>query len=456
MQARRAGALAIGLFVLVAGVAAAGPGQGATPAPPPLFGGATDFPVGGYPGWLVTADFNRDGKNDIAASVSGGVAVALGLGNGVLGAPTAYAGIADYGLAAGDFDNDGNIDLLALNYSVGSVLLGTGRGTFPTRKLFSLYQAYDPGSIVAADFNGDGNLDLATVGFNSKYVVVAYGRGDASFVLPTTNYYVLTEQPADIRSGDLSGNGPVDLAVSLGGSLLSSNGFCVLRNRGDGTFAPPAYYAGTTGQPERHNSLELGDFNGDGTLDAALLNYNAGAVTIRLNNGHGSFGPPSDYLVGFSPSSIAAADFNGDATLDLIVRGGSSARLLLGHGDGSFTVGALVSVPADNGFARGTVAVGNFSGEGRPDLALENYPSNSVAIMVNETPPILAITPMGGYNQVSWLATFGAGFSLEYTTNLFVPAAWQPFPYPPVWVGNQKAVADWAGSGRRFYRLRKP
>lgn len=114
-----------------------------------------------------------------------------------------------------------------------------------------------------------------------------------------------------------------------------------------------------------------------------------------------------------------------------------------------------MSVPSDSGIRHGTVAVGDFNGDGTPDIAYVNYSGSSVAIMLNRTPPTLQITPMAGYNQIAWLATFGAGFTLEYTTNLLVPGSWQPFPYPPVLVGNQRAVADWADREQKFYRLRK-
>lgn len=94
--------------------------------------------------------------------------------------------------------------------------------------------------------------------------------------------------------------------------------------------------------------------------------------------------------------------------------------------------------------------IGDINHDGRPDLA------DAFAVLLNQTPPTLRLSPMPGYVQLDWLATFGAGFSLEYSTNLTDPAGWRPFPYPPVAIGNQRAITDWSREGGKFYRLRRP
>jgi hypothetical protein len=121
--------------------------------------------------------------------------------------------------------------------------------------------------------------------------------------------------------------------------------------------------------------------------------------------------------------------------------------VFLGNGDGSFT--PRLGISSGSPFA-----VEDFDGNGTPDLAF-GY-GNSVAIRLNQTPPTLQLTPMVGYNQINWPSSFGAGFTLEYTTDLAARGSWRPFPYPPVLLGDQKAVTDWASGDRKFYRLRKP
>jgi hypothetical protein len=423
------------------------------------FGPATNFPAGNFPGTIVAADFDGDGKADVLVASSGGVSLLLGTGNGALATPTSFPvpGIGpDAPIAVGDFNNDGNPDIVVVANSSGatvSLLLGDGKGNFLVKTNLTGYYSYAT-SVAAADFNRDGNLDLA-IAYGSSDVAVVFGRGDGSFALSTnlTLGSSIYNYGDSIRVGDIYGHGKTDLAVSVS-AYAKSNCFCVYSNKGDGTFAGPQYYA-AGGLYENHYSLELGDFGANGRQDVAVLNYYARSVTVWVNGGNGAFTPAHEYALGFSAKSIAKGDFNGDGRIDLVVRGGGVAVLLLGNGDGSFTIGPQLTV-STYAYTYGTaVAVADFNGDGMPDLAFANYLGNSVAIMLNETPPTLGIAPLGGYNQISWLATLGADFTLEYTTNLLAPGSWQPFPYPPVFIGNQKAVADWADGEQKYYRLRK-
>ena len=302
------------------------------------------------------------------------------------------------------------------------------------------------------DFNRDGKLDFA--GGYAGGFLIDFGLGNGSFSAPIN--YFFASGSSDVVAADFNGDGMLDLAATP--YSASTNSICVLMNNGDGTFAAPLYYH-LVNTNDYHYSLTLGDFNGNGKPDAAVLNYNAQSVTIWLNNGQW-FWTAKDYPVGFKPTSISTGDFNGDGKIDLIVRGNNlqgfpAASVLLGNGDGSFTTGAQMAVPYDSSKGPVTVAVGDFNGDGLPDLAFTSYNYNYVAIMLNQTPPALQIVPLAGYNQISWPALFGA-FTLESTTNLSAPDGWQPFPYPPVVIGNQKAVADWTDGRQKYYRLRKP
>ncbi len=420
------------------------------------FGPATNFATGNNPGAIAVGDFNHDGKPDIVVMTGAGVSLLLNLGNGVLADPTNSPALFSYGgaIAAGDFNNDGKLDIVDVSDTSstpgGSILFGDGNGFFPART--NLSYSYYAGSVVVGDFNRDGNLDLA-IG-NSGYVTVALGRGDGSFGSPTNYTLNAIRANTDMRAADVYGHGRTDLVVSVNSSA-NSNCFCVLSNKSDGTFAVSQYFA-AGGRSENHYSLEAGDFNADGNQDVAVLNYNAQSATIWINSGNGNFIPTHEYQLGFSPANIIKEDFNGDGKIDLIIRGGSVARVLLGDGDGTFTLNPQWTISTDTYNYGTSVTVGDFNSDGMPDLAIVNYTSNSVAIMLNQTPPTLQMSVLAGYNQISWLNTFGLGYSLEYTTNLATPASWQPFPYPPVLIGNQKAIADWADGGQKFYRLKKP
>jgi len=417
------------------------------------FSPATNYPCSAA-GSLAVGDFNNDGKMDIVTMDYSFGHILFGKGGGrfsdVTDRPVQNA--SPNVVATGDFNNDGASDFVTGFSYGGCLLLGTNNNTFAQTNFIWSSSAY-PQSVTVGDFNADGNPDIAqATGSGSSFVSVGFGRGNGAFDLPTNYVPASFVYSADIVSGDVTGDGRLDLAVSLNNfSNSHSNSVCILTNRGDGVFGILKYYTADPG--DTHGSLLLGDFNGDGLLDLAVLDYNAMSVTIRLNLKHGDFGPARVIPLGFHPSSIVSADFNGDGQLDLVVRGGPDARILPGNGDGTFGLGDLMTVPTDN-FHHTTVAVGDFDGNGTPDLAFADSNGGSIAIMLNQTPPTLQITRMPGYNQISWRDTFGAGFALEYTTNL-AGGDWQPFPYPPVVFNSQKAVADWADRGQVFYRLRK-
>lgn len=255
----------------------------------------------------------------------------------------------------------------------------------------------------------------------------------------------------------MNGDGRLDAVASLRPvGVPNSNSVCVLTNRGNGLLAVSQYCEDRIS--DAHYSLALVDFNGTSGPDLAVLNYNAQSVTIRLNIGNGSFGSATEYPVDMQPHSVASGDFNGDGRVDLIVRGNAFSRVLLGRGDGSFTVATILlpSIASGTIINPGTMAVGDFDANGTPDLALTAYNNAAVAVQLNHTPPFLEITRAVGYNQISWLASFSAGFSLEYTTNGIAPGNWQPFPSPPVVLGNQKGITDWTDHEQKFYRLKKP
>lgn len=410
------------------------------------FGSGTNFTVGYNPGWIAAADFNHDGKLDIVTANwgSSSVSILYGVGSGAFTNRTDYPGVnLARGLAVGHLNGDSHLDIVVLGggtsgpYSC-SALLGDGAGGFAVTSITNNF----PSPVVASgEFNGDGKLDLATLG-----VSVAFGRGDASFG-PVTNYSV-AYVTYDLAAGDLNGDGHLDLVTSdYSGSSVS-----VLSNKGNGTFSAPARYPGQSS--EYHYSVALTDFNGDGKLDVATVNYYARSVSVFLNLGNGMLGQATNYSsTAISPNSLVAGDFNHDGRMDLIVRGSSASTVLLGNGDGSFTPGVTFASPFGS-FPR-NVAVGDFNRDGKADIALTVSSPGSVQVLLNETPPSLELEliRVSGHIQITWPSFLGAGYSLEFTTNLST-GSWQPFPYPPVVIGDKSGVADFVG-GNKFYRLRK-
>ncbi len=279
-------------------------------------------------GWninVVTADFNGDGKLDLAVTdYYGLVRIFLGNGDGTFRVGHIYAACNAHGSAVGDFDGDGIVDLVIADAGCGEVtiLLGNRDGTFREGGSFSTggNATFAPYSVAVGDFNGDGKLDLVTADELVGTASVLIGNADGTF--QTHVDYATQDDSRQVVTGDFNRDGRLDFAVS------SPAGVSVLLGNGDGTFRPQVLYPLTT----RDNPYLLtADLNGDGKLDLVATST-AGSVFVLLGKGDGTFSSAEPYPTGGYSGHTAAADFNGDGVLDLLTTNYSSSTvsLLLG------------------------------------------------------------------------------------------------------------------------------
>jgi len=318
-----------------------------------LAGGS--FLVGDLPDCGVVADFNGDGKLDVAIGniTTNTVAVLLGNGDGTFGpAQDFVVGSQVRSIAVGDFNGDGKLDLATANNVSGtiSILLGNGDGTFAPK--IDTTVGTRPRSLVAADFNGDGILDLAVVNHDSRTVSILLGNGDGTFI---TKMSIPTDiEPFWVVTADFNQDGKLDLAVAdhIGGMVS------IFLGNGDGTFGPERDFA----VGPWVTSLATGDFNADGKADLAAVNEKNETLSILLGNGDGTFAPQTTYSTGSSAFAVGTADFNGDGKADIAVRDGG---ILLGNGDGTFAPRG----PVIGGAGRKLFAMAaDFNGDGRLDV----------------------------------------------------------------------------------------
>jgi hypothetical protein len=211
-------------------------------------------------------------------------------------------------------------------------------------------------------------------------LVVLVGCGVLSVVTTTTpTNPVLTNPkpvstPVSVVTGDFNGDGKLDIAVVNSANNQANNNVSIFLGNGDGTFTP-----GQAIQTAGAFKAVVGDFNGDGTLDLAVIGSGGNAdntVAILLGKGDGTFAAPTYVSVdpGAFPSDIGVGDFNHDTKLDLVIaeRGSQRATVLLGNGDGTFTVGAAYSL-SDSKALPLALAVGDFNGDGSLDFAITDY-----------------------------------------------------------------------------------
>jgi hypothetical protein len=394
------------------------------------FSPAMSFPVGTNPQNVVTADFNNDGKLDLAtsnyddATGDGGVSVLLGNGNGTFQpARTSATGSYPISLAAGDFNADGKIDLATANNGGAdndvSILLGNGDGTFAAPVALNISDTYS-WSIASGDLNADGKPDLVVTsddGFGADSVSVLLGHGDGSFASPIT-YDSYHGQLFSPTLADFNGDGKVDVAVA-GWQMY---GAIVFLGNGDGTLQEPLVFDTDTGTGA--NSLTAADFNADGKIDLVTTNYFSNSASVLLGNGDGSFALPRSFIAGSAPGSATASDVNGDGKLDLVVTNQSSpgaVSVLLGKGDGGLAAPITTSTGAGS---PSSLVMADFNGDGRPDAAAPNLGSNNIAILLNDgnwavqrTPPRITIsdvTKAEGKNKNSTSFTFTVSLSAAY------------------------------------------
>jgi hypothetical protein len=178
-----------------------------------------------------------------------------------------------------------------------------------------------------------------------------------------------------IAVGDFRGQGKPDLAVAING-----NGVYIVLANGDGTFTQASGSPITIPRPPWDTGtnplmvfVATGDFNNSGKLGLAVANLGESAVPILLGNGDGTFTIPTSFVYseGLYTNSLAIGDFVGNGNLDLAVAnspGGLPIDIVLGCGDGSFNQGP-VSANANVAGAY-MPAVGDFNGDGKLDIAV--------------------------------------------------------------------------------------
>ena len=425
---------------------------------------------------VVAADFNNDGKIDLATDNGSYIATYLGKGDGTFRLKAAYATVANAGyLNAQDIDGDGNVDLFSgsgnngtlggdqNDFNLGYALMGNGDGTFQGAPAGNIYYT----GTNLGDLNGDHKVDSVGVGFNGTTIASSLGDGKGNFTpggALVTSPITLSGTQYTLNGidsyglGDLNADGFDDL-VYLGTNFYGPNyspGIFIATSKGDGSFNTPVFVPAPAfiAAPDIDVNpviagVRLADMNHDGKLDLVYTydttsyttHANMFGVAVQLGNGDGTFKTtsvltqlysgatapnPGAYQVGM----IGDADKDGNE--DLFIQSGFSGnsqsftlQLYPGKGDGSFgspkTVSGVTPPGTLLGIASPPIALADMNGDGTPDL---------VAVQMDAGTQNMQIAIALGNGD----GTFKAPGLTTYNSQFFV--------------GTGLAVADFDGDGK--------
>lgn len=347
----------------------------------------------------VAGDFDRDGNPDVAIANQGSSNVSVSLGNPDRSFQVPFevaTGTSPVRVVSGKFDADDRVDLVTANVGNGlagnlSLLRGRANGRFRTP--VSVGAGTLPVDVAAGDFDGDGDLDLvaADVAGATSSVILRLGHGNGTFG-PEVALGPIGVQSLGVGQLNASDD-DLDVVTTRG----------ILLGNGNGTFAPLAPFAGGIA-PSR---VEVGDVNGDGVPDVVALSKAQHFVSVLLGNGDGTLQAPLDYLTGSSPERVVLFDIDDDTDVDLLVsnEGDDHLTILRGNGDGTFLGARTYPSVADLSGRSGSTsaAVADFTGDDVPDIVAANGATAVLLAGLGSTEfgdPML-LTGLGGARVVS-------------------------------------------------------
>lgn len=333
------------------------------------------------PARIVAADLNTDGNIDliIAEKFADRVSVHLGLGDGTF-MPATHWGTGSHpvGLSINDFDGDTHLDIATGNEvdSTATILLGDGLGGFTPAGDFDTGFFTTPNDIASADFDNDGDIDIvASTQANSVYVLL--NNGDGSFAAPVFKNIITST--SSVAVGLINADTIPDI-VATG---LTTNEVFVLSGVGNGSFGPPVAFDTSNGPRD----VQIADINNDGHMDLVVAHIFDDLVGVHLGNSTGVFAPAINSVLSDALLEVQPADMDGDGKLDLVAATfgtqPQSIALSLGNGDGTFN--PQFDFPSGNGPV--SVVVADFDNDSGPDVAAVHSASNDLYIYLNQCPP---------------------------------------------------------------------
>jgi hypothetical protein len=366
-------------------------------SPPALLATAPGSPIAIACGAsnVVAGDLNKDGKPDLLVTCGKdrALTVLIGTGGGQFRASKQIPLPDSPGdIALGDLNGDGNLDLaLDSHDSYGVVLmLGDGKGGLalaPNSPIVMKDGAHPhTHGLAIGDLNGDRKPDLITVNNADNDVSIAFGDGRGGFTrAPAT--FAMGPSPYPLALGDVNNDGNPDIigtATATGPKraqqLPESFALTLLLNDGHGSFRASRLPL-RKGEPW---FAAIGDVNGDHKADVLVTHHEQSVLTVLIGDGSGRFTEAAGSPFDFSRTAFqfALADVNRDGRLDAVAAAGEGVEVMLGDGRGNFKPAPGSPYPTGRGVWR--LAVTDTNADGRPDIVTANLESQSISILLGQ------------------------------------------------------------------------
>lgn len=351
------------------------------------FGPVSTYPTGAgsEPHGVAIEDVNTDGRPDIVFTNSGThtVGVLLVQAGGTFAPAATYStgtSSAPLGVALGDVNADGRPDIVTANSRThtAGVLLGQAGGTFGPVTAYSTGAFGSPFGVALGDVNRDGRLDIVAANYSTSTVGVLLGQASGTFATVASYPTGASSGPFRLALGDVNADGRPDIITAN----FTSSSVGVLLGQAGGTFAAVVLYP--NGMISHPGSVALGDVNGDGRPDIVTADYFANTVGILAGQAGGTFAAVVSYSTGATsgPYTVTIGDVNGDGQPDIVTANSVSntVGVLLGQA-GPFA--PVVTYSTGAGSAPISVALADVNSDGRPDIVTTNIGTNTVGVFLN-------------------------------------------------------------------------
>lgn len=338
---------------------------------------------------IFFADFNGDGKMDFAGQTEGGqITVYLSSGSTYASYNLTESNYKPCNNIAADLTGDSRPEIISANCNDDSITIyvNNGDGSFQNGVYYSVPGAgyVEPYGLAVADFNRDGKNDVVVSLGYAGQIALFKGKGDGTLTIPTIAFSTGGYSWETPLVADFNGDGNLDIMESNDTFTMA-----YLQGYGDGTFRTGrSYFPPETNGDTYSYGIASGDFNGDGIADVVVGqdadSNSLPGVIVLLANADGSLRPGVSYGSSRSLEYVAVGDFNGDGKLDIAAADSSNGviQIFLGRGDGTFTVGGTFATDTNEGSDPQSMVVGDFNHDGQLDIAVANYNGQNVGVLL--------------------------------------------------------------------------